>query len=48
VIAKGQGNFETLSELDREVFFLFLVKCAAVADEVGEPMGTAMARPHRR
>jgi hypothetical protein len=29
VISKGQGNFETLSEIDREVFFLFLVKCRA-------------------
>jgi damage-control phosphatase, subfamily I len=48
VIAKGQGNFETLSEWDREVFFLFLVKCGAVADELGEPLGTAVARPHWR
>jgi uncharacterized protein with ATP-grasp and redox domains len=48
VIAKGQGNFETLSELDREVFFLFLVKCGAVADELEEPLGTAVARPHPR
>ncbi len=48
VIAKGQGNFETLSEQDREVFFLFLIKCAAVADELDEPLGTAVARPHLR
>jgi hypothetical protein len=46
VIAKGQGNFETLSEQDREVVFLFLVKCGAVADELGEPLGTAVARRH--
>lgn len=31
VIAKGQGNFETLSEVDREVFFLLTVKCKVVA-----------------
>lgn len=31
VIAKGQGNFETLSEVDREVFFLLTVKCKVLA-----------------
>jgi len=46
VIAKGQGNFETLSEQDREVYFLFLVKCGAVVDELGAPLGTAVTRIH--
>jgi len=46
VIAKGQGNFETLSELNREVFLLFLVKCGAVADELHAPLGTAVVRLH--
>jgi damage-control phosphatase, subfamily I len=40
VIAKGQGNFESLSDGPREVFFLFLAKCLAVASEVGVPKGT--------
>ncbi len=32
IIAKGQGNFESLSEIDRgNIFFLFMVKCEAVA-----------------
>ncbi len=31
VISKGQGNFETLSEVDREIFFLLTVKCPVVA-----------------
>jgi len=31
VLSKGQGNFETLSETDREIFFLLTVKCKVVA-----------------
>ena len=31
VISKGQGNWETLEDCDREVFFLFQAKCPAVA-----------------
>ncbi len=32
VISKGQGNFETLSEIgDKRVYFLFIVKCRVVA-----------------
>ena len=31
VISKGQGNFETLSEEERPIFFLLQVKCAVVA-----------------
>lgn len=40
IIAKGQGNFESLSDVDRPVFFLFKVKCPVVADRVGLPTGT--------
>lgn len=39
VIAKGQGNYETLSEAEKRIFFLFTVKCPLVADRVGEPVG---------
>lgn len=31
VISKGQGNFETLSEVERDVFFLLTVKCRVAA-----------------
>lgn len=30
IISKGQGNFETLSEVDREIFFMLTVKCSVV------------------
>ncbi len=42
IIAKGQGNFESLSDVDAPVYFLFKVKCSVVADHVGEPIGTHM------
>ena len=31
IVAKGQGNFETLNESDRPIAFLFLSKCPVVA-----------------
>jgi uncharacterized protein with ATP-grasp and redox domains len=42
IIAKGQGNFETLSEEKGNIFFLFKVKCAVIADLVGQPVGMQM------
>jgi len=42
IIAKGQGNFETLSEEPVNIFFLFKVKCLMVASLVGQPIGTQL------
>ena len=39
VISKGQGNFESLSQEKRPIFFLFMVKCQVVAKETGCKMG---------
>ncbi|MBN1336720.1 MAG: DUF89 family protein [Deltaproteobacteria bacterium] len=39
VLAKGQGNYETLSDADREVYCLFKVKCALVSAHTGLPLG---------
>ncbi len=44
VIAKGQGNFEGLSDEPAEVFFLFKAKCSVVAGRVGLPLGTHVVR----
>ncbi|MEF8878764.1 MAG: ARMT1-like domain-containing protein [Candidatus Thermoplasmatota archaeon] len=38
VISKGQGNYEALSDINREVFFLLMVKCPLVARDIGEKM----------
>lgn len=39
VISKGQGNFETLSEVGREVFFLLTIKCATAARHMEQIAG---------
>jgi damage-control phosphatase, subfamily I len=40
IIAKGQGNFETLSSENANMFFLFKVKCPVVSAQVGLQVGT--------
>ena len=39
IISKGQGNFETLSHANADIFFLFKVKCRLVAEHTGLPLG---------
>jgi hypothetical protein len=47
VIAKGQGNYETLSETGKDIFFLLAVKCPAIAAEIGAPMGSLVVKRGR-
>lgn len=42
IIAKGQGNFETLNDVSKDIFFLFKVKCPVVSEKVIKPIGTLM------
>ena len=44
IIAKGQANYETLSEVQAPVFFLLLVKCAIIADDLGIPNGSVVLK----
>ena len=44
IISKGQGNYETLSGTDQNVFFLLTVKCPKVAAEIGAPVGSMVVR----
>ncbi len=44
IVAKGQGNFETLNETPANLFFLFQVKCPVVAAHLGEAIGTFVLR----
>lgn len=39
VIAKGQGNYESLSNSGREIFFLLVVKCPLVARDIRADIG---------
>ncbi|RJX32595.1 MAG: DUF89 family protein [Oxalobacter sp.] len=47
IIAKGQGNFESLSHQGHDVFFLFKVKCPVIARHVNLPMGTQVLRQYK-
>ena len=40
IVSKGQGNFETLSDIDTDIFFLLKVKCPVIATHIGLPPGT--------
>jgi uncharacterized protein with ATP-grasp and redox domains len=40
IIAKGQGNFETLIGIDRPIYHLFIAKCPLVAQRAGCPVNT--------
>lgn len=40
VIAKGQGNYETLSTAGRDVCYLLLVKCSVIAADLGCDVGS--------
>ena len=44
IIAKGQGNYETLSDTIKDVFFLLTVKCPLVATDIGAPMGALVVK----
>lgn len=37
VIAKGQANYECLSEESKNIFFLLMTKCKVIADDIGVP-----------
>jgi hypothetical protein len=43
IIAKGQGNFETLSDETSNIYFLFKAKCPVIAKYVGLAVGTHAA-----
>jgi len=40
VLAKGQGNFESLVDEPSTIYFLFKVKCPVIAGRVGLPVGS--------
>jgi hypothetical protein len=44
VVAKGQGNYETLSGAGRDIFFLLMVKCPVIAAHLGCEAGTLVLR----
>jgi damage-control phosphatase, subfamily I len=48
IIAKGQGNYETLNECrHRNLFFLLKIKCAVIARDLGCGVGGMVVRKHK-
>ena len=39
VLSKGQGNYEGLSDVNRDVFFMLVVKCPLVAKDINSDVG---------
>ena len=46
IIAKGQGNFETLSNEPRDIFFLFKAKCPVITMDTGMEPGSLVLMNH--
>jgi len=44
IIAKGQGNYESLSGLDKNIYFLLMVKCDHMANHLGVNKGDFLVR----
>ena len=44
IIAKGQGNYETLSDVDKNIFFVLKAKCPVIAKDLGCEVGEMILR----
>jgi len=47
VIAKGQGNYETLNDAGKDTFFILRAKCPVVADHLGCQIGEPVVKRSR-
>ena len=47
VISKGQGNFEGLSDCNRQVFFLLKAKCQIISNHLGIKEGSIILKKHK-
>jgi hypothetical protein len=44
IIAKGQGNYESLSGLNKEIFFILKAKCPVIAKDLACEVGQMILR----
>jgi len=44
IIAKGQGNYETLSDINKNIFFVLKAKCPVIAKDIGCEVGQMILR----
>lgn len=47
IISKGQGNYETLSEVDANLYFILKAKCSAVASILDTEIGSVVLKSQR-
>lgn len=44
VISKGQANYEAFSEVDANIFFLLMVKCPPIGEDIGAEEGSTIVK----
>ena len=44
IVAKGQGNYETLSGVEKDIFFVLKAKCPVIANHLGCAAGSLVLR----
>ena len=47
IIAKGQGNYESLAGVDKEIFFLLKIKCDVLSQDLRWPLGNLVLHYQR-
>ncbi len=47
ILAKGQGNYESLSQSGAPVFFALQAKCSVIAGDLGVPIGSFVLKSER-
>jgi len=47
IIAKGQGNYETLSDVNKSIFFILKVKCPVIARDLDCEVGEMILRKNK-
>ena len=47
IIAKGQGNYESLAGTDKHIFFLLKIKCDVLSQNLGWPLGSLVLYQQR-
>ena len=44
IVAKGQGNYETLSDIDKNIFFILKAKCPVISKDIDCKVGEMILR----
>jgi len=48
IVAKGQGNYETLSDVEKNMFFMLKAKCPVIAKDIGCHVGSLVLERSER